>query len=497
MSNVPCERLEPRALLAAIFWTGLAGDGLWDTPENWAGLAVPTSSDDVTINLSGTYSVTVSAPTAAAAGTLQLGGASGTQTLVIDGALALDSGGTVTANGAVILRAGGHLGGGGNLQFNAGRFDWTGGTLAGAAGTTATFFNGAVITLGGASTKRLVSRSLTAGFPSTLNWSGGGDVEIENAFITSSGTVEVTAAATMRLAGGATGGFGTTGPFRQPSGNATFDLDVNIVGIGPILIDGALTFSGGGTLRRTITLGGSIIVREESFLVGGAGHFEGPGTLRYASGSHLSISTLIGPLARLEVVGAATQLEVWSFSIGVLSIRDGALVEAPAGPSRAGALDIDASSRLDLRASAFVVDYTGPSPIAQVAALLASGYAGGAWTGSGVGTSSGPAIGYAESTDLFTTFPAMFGGTTVDESSVLLRLTRPGDANLDAQVNLTDFNLLATHFGQSGATWHQGNFNYDARVNLIDFNLLAGNFGQTMGPRASGGLGSHLRDLLD
>ena len=497
MSSARCESLERRALFAAVSWTGAAGDGLWNTPANWSGLAVPTSSDDVTINLSGTYSVTVAATTGALARTLQLGGASGTQTLMIDGALTLDAGGTVTANGAVALHTGGQLGGGGNLQFNAGRFDWTGGTLAGAAGATATFFNGALVTLGGTGNKRLVSRNLTAGFPSTLNWSGGGDVELENAFITSSGTVEVTAAATMRLAGGATGGFETTGPFRQPSGGATFDLDVNIIGIGPITIDGALTFSGGGTLRRTITLGGSIVIREESFFVGGPGHFQGPGTLRYESGSHVSISTLIGPLARLEVVGAATRLEAESFSVGVLSIRDGALVEAPAGPSRAGALDIDASSRLDLRGNAFVVDYTGPSPIAQVAALLASGYAGGAWSGPGVGTSSGPSIGYAESTDLFTTFPAPFAGTTVDDSSILLRLTRPGDANLDGQVNLMDFNLLAAHFGQSGATWHQGTFHYDARVNLLDFNLLAENFGQTVGPGADRGQGSHLRDLLD
>lgn len=37
-------------------WTGLAGDGLWDTPGNWSGGAVPTSADDVVIGGSSTIS---------------------------------------------------------------------------------------------------------------------------------------------------------------------------------------------------------------------------------------------------------------------------------------------------------------------------------------------------------------------------------------------------------------------------------------------------------
>jgi hypothetical protein len=72
--------------------------------------------------------------------------------------------------------------------------------------------------------------------------------------------------------------------------------------------------------------------------------------------------------------------------------------------------------------------------------------------------------------------PAIFG--PVDSTSLILRFTRYGDANLDGTVNLADFNRLAASFGAtSNAVWSQGDFNYDAVVNLADFNRLAANFG--------------------
>jgi hypothetical protein len=68
-------------------------------------------------------------------------------------------------------------------------------------------------------------------------------------------------------------------------------------------------------------------------------------------------------------------------------------------------------------------------------------------------------------------------------------MTIPGDANLDANVTLADFNLLAANFGAAGtATWQTGDFNFDTNVDLADFNLLAGNFGLSAsahGPSAS------------
>jgi alpha-amylase len=76
-------------------------------------------------------------------------------------------------------------------------------------------------------------------------------------------------------------------------------------------------------------------------------------------------------------------------------------------------------------------------------------------------------------------------GAGPGDVDVLVRrifLSEYGDANLDQRVNLTDFNILATHFGSTGAGWAMADFTGDGLVNLADFNRLAGNFGYAAGP---------------
>ena len=61
-----------------------------------------------------------------------------------------------------------------------------------------------------------------------------------------------------------------------------------------------------------------------------------------------------------------------------------------------------------------------------------------------------------------------------------------GDANGDGRVNLNDFNVLATNFGQAPRDFTQGDFDYSGNVNLNDFNILASRFGQTVAPMSLG-----------
>src|SRR5206468_3282975 len=75
--------------------------------------------------------------------------------------------------------------------------------------------------------------------------------------------------------------------------------------------------------------------------------------------------------------------------------------------------------------------------------------------------------------------PPLFG--SVDGSSVLVRWTRAGDANLDGAVDLTDFTFLASSFNGTGKVWLNGDFNYDGTVDLTDFTVLASNFNTTAG----------------
>jgi hypothetical protein len=192
--------------------------------------------------------------------------------------------------------------------------------------------------------------------------------------------------------------------------------------------------------------------------------------------------------------GAAELILNQSHELLRLSIGGGGIVRLtrpnaqPVRLLKVASLEMDGPATLDLGENALAIDYiNGNSPIDAVRALLASGYSAGAWTGQGITSSAaaaaraGHALGYAEASELFSQFPASFAGHSIsDDTTVLVRFTRDGDANLDGTVNLADFNRLAANFGTSDRGWSQGNFNYDANVNLSDFNLLAINFGESV-----------------
>ncbi len=187
--------------------------------------------------------------------------------------------------------------------------------------------------------------------------------------------------------------------------------------------------------------------------------------------------------ARVELVNPVT-------SLASLTIQGDASV-ALTGPANqvlvTGSINLTGTAALDVRDKAVIVNYSGASPIESIRAAIASGYSAGAWNGPGINsstaaTTAGTAVGFADATDLFTTFPATFAGQSVDNTSVLLRHTLNGDANLDRNTNLVDFNRLASNFGQPSRRWSTGDFNFDTGANLADFNLLAGQFGQALGP---------------
>ncbi len=216
-------------------------------------------------------------------------------------------------------------------------------------------------------------------------------------------------------------------------------------------------------------------------------------TITHSEGSH-TIQALLSQ-EHIAISGGSLTINAYgrmssglSMTGGVLTGNDVLRVD--------GAMTLSGQSAIDLRsatlglsvqqAAALVNDYSGASPRDTIRDLIISGYNNGSWDGAGIrsstaATDSTRAIGYAEASDLFSTFPALFEGELIDDTTILARLTRYGDANLDKVVNLLDFDRLAANFGSSNAFWDDGDFDYDGLVGLSDFNRLAGNFGMSAG----------------
>jgi hypothetical protein len=87
------------------------------------------------------------------------------------------------------------------------------------------------------------------------------------------------------------------------------------------------------------------------------------------------------------------------------------------------------------------------------------------------------AVGFADNSMLH--LPS-FGGLSVDFSSVLIRYTLFGDADLNGVVDVNDLNLLALDW-QTNANWSGGDFDHNGFVDASDLGLLALNWQSNAG----------------
>jgi hypothetical protein len=98
-------------------WTGDAGDGSWNSANNWSPAQVPGNTDAVCITAAGTYTVTLPASGANIA-SLTLGGSSGTQTLDVAGQ-DYSSGGEIYNSTTLVLNTASTIGSNGELILDA------------------------------------------------------------------------------------------------------------------------------------------------------------------------------------------------------------------------------------------------------------------------------------------------------------------------------------------------------------------------------------------
>jgi autotransporter-associated beta strand protein len=78
----------------------------------------------------------------------------------------------------------------------------------------------------------------------------------------------------------------------------------------------------------------------------------------------------------------------------------------------------------------------------------------------------------------------LFDGLAPGPSDVLVKFTYFGDANLDGQVNSTDYTMIDNGFVNQLTGWINGDFNYDGIVNGSDYTLIDNAFNTQGAPLA-------------
>ena len=229
------------------------------------------------------------------------------------------------------------------------------------------------------------------------------------------------------------------------------------VGPGTLTLGGANTFTGGTTVSA-----GTVAVTADASLVG-------PVTV----GGRLAFGGSVAAAPLVQTVGALTVLAGGTVT---LSPGSGRTLLSTASLSDAGTVDVGANDLVVRNGS-----------LSAVAALAASGFAGGAWTGPGLASSAAAgdaahvsAVGVIRNVgaDGVTPLVASFDGVAVSAADVLARFTYYGDANLDGVVDAADY--VAVDVGSvTGLTgWANGDFNYDGVVDGSDYAVMDNAFNQ-------------------
>ncbi len=276
---------------------------------------------------------------------------------------------------------------------------------------------------------------------------------------------------------------------------------INFTGNGPYTLDGAgtLNFSGSAgvnvmagshTISTAMTLGGDMVasVRSGSTLTLSSVTSNGNSLMKAGAGT---LRLTNARFNNLEVIGGRVSV-VANGSLDAVGKVNGLSVSST---TTAGVTTYNAT--LDLANNDLVIDYApGQSPLGTwngtaytgILGALQSGRNGGAWNGAGIITSMSAAVsgnprttlGVAEASaalGLNATTTA-WRGQLVDASSLLIKYTYAGDANLDGRIDVDDYFVIDSNYSKSGTLFGYGNgdFDYDGSIDADDYFLIDSNF---------------------
>ncbi|HZZ41697.1 MAG TPA: family 16 glycosylhydrolase [Tepidisphaeraceae bacterium] len=269
-----------------------------------------------------------------------------------------------------------------------------------------------------------------------------------------------------------------------PNSPTTITLDSPKT-VGSLTFDSlnSYTLTGSSLTLATSTGSSSLTVNSGSHTIQSPISLSSNTTLNIAASSSLTLtSPITGNVTLTKSTGTGT-LSLPSFSLTSLTISAGTIQLTPNSPTTSKLSTLIASTGLlDLTNNTLAIDYTGASPASTIRIRLAQARtSAGNWLGTAGITSSTAAhdpnqitaIGYIESSQLPPQSASLLNnGTTPDSTTLFLKYTYYGDANLDGTINADDYALLDRGFRQHLTGWSNGDFNYDNTIDSNDYLLL-------------------------
>ena len=119
--------------------------------------------------------------------------------------------------------------------------------------------------------------------------------------------------------------------------------------------------------------------------------------------------------------------------------------------------------------------------------MIKTGRNGGSWNGAGIITSMSSAkspsslatIGIAEASSalgISGSKTKVWNGQTVDATTVLMKYTLAGDANLDGKIDGDDYFKIDAGIASHVTGYANGDFNYDGRIDADDYFIIDSHF---------------------
>jgi hypothetical protein len=275
------------------------------------------------------------------------------------------------------------------------------------------------------------------------------------------------------------------------SGGITLS-DVSLTNVASTIIDTATNDGGAGNDALTITASGPVPSSLGSLM-----YLAGTGTNTLSAsgiGQTTSMTATAAGAGTLDVtVGPGHQMISPEFRYRSLNMGAGSRYQvSPSGPNVINVVDTLTlagatnawTSQLDLRTSDLEVQSTAGTKAADVARLynqLRQGFAGGAWTGQGI-TSSTAATNPNADTGLSMGDNALLGysvftGEAVNANSILFKYTYYGDIDMNGRVDADDATVFGNNFGRpAGAMQTDGDIDFDGDVDADDLTVFGNNF---------------------